>query len=148
MNHRRIRTAAAVAVLGFALSACATWSSATVTPPPGGSAVTAATAAPRGAPAGAAMAAARPAPDPSQIMLTTVDVTDRPYDVLGDIEVTVNKTTLFHPDPTPAHVDAKLREEAAALGADAVVLVTYGTVGMSWWSYGALDGSGRAVRWK
>ena len=32
------------------------------------------------------------------------------YDVLGDLEVTVNKTMVFFPDPTPADIDAKLRE--------------------------------------
>jgi hypothetical protein len=57
-------------------------------------------------------------------------------------------STVFHPDPTPAHVDEKLREQAAALGADAVILVKYGKVGISWVSYGSLDGSGRAVKWK
>ena len=115
MNRIRIRTAA-VAVLGLAVSGCATWSDTTVTPPGGGSQASAPVSA----------AAARPVLDPSRIVLTMGDVTDRPYDALGDIEVTVNKTTVFHPDPMPAHVDEKLREQAAALGADAVILVKYG----------------------
>ena len=97
MNRIRIR-AAAVAVLGLAVSGCATWSDATVTPPGGG----------------------------SQASASASAVAARPVDALGDIEVTVNKTTVFHPDPMPAHVDEKLREQAAALGADAVILVKYG----------------------
>ncbi len=59
--------------------------------------------------------------------------------------MTVNKTTLFHPDPTPELVDQKLRDKAAELGADAVILVRYGTVGVSLISWGSLDGKGRAI---
>ena len=78
--------------------------------------------------------------------MTKDDITDRPYEVLGDINTTVNKTTIFHPDPTEALVDVKLREEAAKLGADAVILARYGTVGVAFMSWGSLDGNGRAVR--
>jgi uncharacterized protein YbjQ (UPF0145 family) len=97
--------------------------------------------------------AALPAPaeavvktDPAAVIVTKEDITDRTYKSLGDIKVTVNKTTLFHPDPTPALVDVELKEEAAKLGADAVVLVRYGTVGVSLFSWGSLDGQGRAVK--
>ena len=81
----------------------------------------------------------------SEIIVTEEDITDRPYRVLGDINVTVNKTTIFSPDPTPALVNEELREEAYDLGADAVVLVRYGSVGVSMMSWGSLDGKGRAV---
>lgn len=84
--------------------------------------------------------------EPAAIIVTKEDITDRKYKSLGDIKVTVNKTTLFHDDPTPALVDKELREEAAKLGADAVVLVRYGTVGVSLFSWGSLDGQGRAVK--
>lgn len=91
--------------------------------------------------------AAKHAPtDPAKIILTKQDITDRKYEVIQDIEVTVNKTTVFHPDPTPALVDEKLRADAAKLGADAVVLVSYGEVGVSLLSWGSLDGKGRAVK--
>lgn len=83
---------------------------------------------------------------PHEIIITEKDITDRPYTTLGDINVTVNKTTIFHPDPTPELVNAKLQEEASKIGADAVVLVRYGTVGISMMSWGSLDGKGRAVR--
>lgn len=117
---------AAIAVL-LAVSGCATWSTSSVEP---------------------AATATTPAAtkDPASIIVTKDDITDRPYEVLGDINVTVNKTTIFHPDPTEALVDANLREEAAKLGADAVILVRYGTVGIAFMSWGSLDGNGRAVR--
>ena len=79
------------------------------------------------------------------ILVTEDDITDRAYAVLGDLEVTVNKLTMLHPDPTKDLVDSELRKEAAKIGADAVILVLYGSVGISFVSWGSLDGQGRAV---
>jgi hypothetical protein len=79
------------------------------------------------------------------IVLTEGDITDRSYKAIGELEVTVNKTTLFNKDPTREMVAAKLREEAAKIGADAVILVRYGSLGISFMSWGSLDGRGRAV---
>jgi len=119
-----------ILAIGFLLSSCATWSTSDVEPAVG---------------AKEASAAAVEKSDPTKIMLTQDDIVDRPYRVLGDIEVTVNKTTLFHPDPTPELVDKELREKASELGADAVILIRYGTVGVSFMSWGSLDGKGRAI---
>lgn len=116
-------------LVSAALTACAgQWGNAEVTPASG---TTAAAVAPT---------------DPATITLTEDDITDRQYKVLADLEVTANKTTLFNKDPTPADIDRRLRDEAAKLGADAVILVRYGTVGISLFSWGSLDGQGRAVK--
>lgn len=48
---------------------------------------------------------------PSQIYLTDKDVVDRPYKSLGDITATVNKTTIFHPNPTREMVNEKLQKK-------------------------------------
>ncbi|MDP2000572.1 MAG: hypothetical protein Q8K22_13420, partial [Rhodoferax sp.] len=61
--------------------------------------------------------------------------------------VTVNKTTVFHPEPTQELVNAQLREKGAELGADAVILVRYGKGGISFFSWGSLDGKGRAIKY-
>lgn len=82
---------------------------------------------------------------PESIVITTGDITDRPYRSLGDISVTVSKWTIFDADPTPEKVNDALRAKAAELGANAVVLVRYGTVGIGALTWGKLDGSGRAV---
>lgn len=111
-----------------ALSGCGSYASGSVTPAPG---------------AAAAAAAAR---DPATVQLTENDITDRRYQSLGDISVAVRKTTIFDADPTRARVDEALKREAARVGADAVVLVRYGTVGIDAFSWGRLDGNGRAVR--
>ena len=83
--------------------------------------------------------------DPTLILITEEDVSDRKYKILGDIEVTVRKTTIFHKDPTPEMVEEKLRLKAAEMGADAIILVRYGDVGVSLMSWGALNGKGRAI---
>jgi hypothetical protein len=126
-------TAAAVCISAVVLAGCASWSTANVD--------TRNADAPRDA---AVANGARKSP--SQVQLTDKDVNDRQYVSLGDISVTVNKTTVFNADPTPAMVDEKLREKAAEMGADAVILVRYGKGGVSLMSWGSLEGKGRAVR--
>ena len=82
---------------------------------------------------------------PEDIVVTEADISDRKYRALGDIDVTVNKTTIFNAAPTPEKVNDELRKVAAKLGADAVILVRYGTVGISGSSWGSLSGKGRAI---
>lgn len=85
--------------------------------------------------------------EPSQIYLTDQDVVDREYKSLGDITVRVNKTTIFHPNPTRDMVNEKLQKEASKLGADAVILIRYGDGGISLMSWGSLEGKGRAIKY-
>jgi uncharacterized protein YbjQ (UPF0145 family) len=93
-------------------------------------------------------AAVRAPTSPAKITLTEADITNRRYTALGDITVTVNKTTVFHADPTREHVNEKLRERAAELGADAVILVRYGKTGVGLMSWGSLEGKGRAIKFQ
>ena len=79
------------------------------------------------------------------IVITETDMSDRNYTVAGDISVTVNKTFIFSKTPTRKMVNEKLRQEALKIGADAVILVRYGSVGIGMFSYGSLNGKGRAV---
>ena len=95
-----------------------------------------------------AAAAGRPATPVDQIQIIEGDVTDRPYKSLGDVSVTVNKSTLFNADPTREMVNQRLRTQAGKLGADAVIQVRYGTVGISAFSWGSLDGKGRAIAYE
>lgn len=83
-----------------------------------------------------------------KILVSEADITDRTYDSVGDITVTVNKTTVFHPTPTRELVNVKLQEKAADLGADAVILVRYGEAGVSFFSWGSLEGKGRAIKFQ
>ena len=87
---------------------------------------------------------ARSATNSANIAITEGDLT-RPYETLGDVDVTVNKMTIVNHDPTRENVNAALRERAATLGADAIIFARYGTVGISPLSWGSLEGKGRAV---
>jgi hypothetical protein len=82
------------------------------------------------------------------VVVTENDIANRPYVALGDIEVTVKKWTIFDADPTRDMITEALRQKAAEMGADAVVLARYGTVGIGFWSWGQMDGQGRAVAFK
>ena len=83
----------------------------------------------------------------AQIALIETDV-DRPYDVLGDLEVVVRQRGAFGDEPTQAIALAALREEAGRLGAHAVILISFGESGTSLWSYNELRGHGRAIRFR
>jgi uncharacterized protein YbjQ (UPF0145 family) len=108
------------------LAGCATWTTGSTTP--------------------TSIAAANQPRDPAAVIVTENDITTRPYTVVGDIKVSVHKTTIFNSDPTREQVNEAMQSEAAKLGADAVVLARYGTVGIDPLSWGRLDGNGRAVR--
>lgn len=87
-----------------------------------------------------------PVTQAENIEVLETDVIGRKYQSLGDLSVRVNKTTVFHPSPTKELVNARLRADAAKLGADAVIFATYGTVGLSITSWGSMNGRGRAIR--
>jgi|TARA_B100001964_G_scaffold99678_1_gene111295 uncharacterized protein YbjQ (UPF0145 family) len=80
------------------------------------------------------------------ITITSLDITNREYEVIGDISVSVNKTTVFNADPTREQINSKLKEKAASLGADAVILVRYGKGGIGLMTWGHLEGKGRAIK--
>jgi uncharacterized protein YbjQ (UPF0145 family) len=82
----------------------------------------------------------------SEVILTEADITDKKYNVICDLTVVVKKMTLFNADPTREDVNIKLREEAAKVGADAVIFVRAGSAGISALSWGEMEGKGRAVK--
>ncbi|HLO78867.1 MAG TPA: hypothetical protein VK196_20610 [Magnetospirillum sp.] len=88
-----------------------------------------------------------PSNHPAAVEVFEGDVTDRPYVTLGDVTVTVSKNTIFDSDPNHGEANAKLRAAAGNMGADAVVLVRYGAVGISFWSWGTMEVKGRAIRY-
>src|SRR5690348_15527031 len=88
---------------------------------------------------------ARPAKSPDQVVLTEGDITDRPYQIIKDVDVTVSKPNVFADDPTQAQVAAELKKRAAEMGADAVIFVRYGALGMGLFNWGEMKGRGRAV---
>lgn len=84
--------------------------------------------------------------DPRKIVISEGDIKDKKYELLGEIEATASKATIFSPNPTREEVNYFLLEKASRLGADAIIDVHYGSVRLGVWSWGELDGSGKAVK--
>lgn len=86
-----------------------------------------------------------------QTNVAHVEVTEaepgRPYHVLGDITVRGRQVSTFGAPPTRVSLTLALRERAAALGADAVILVRFGAQGVGALSWNELEARGRAVRY-
>lgn len=89
-----------------------------------------------------------PLQTPPDAVLVFVSDVEQPYDVLGDLEVIVRQTSAFGEKPTQDMAIAKMREQAGRIGAHAIVLVEFGVMGTSWWSYNELRGHGRAIRFR
>lgn len=68
------------------------------------------------------------------------------FEVIGKVEATVKKLTVFHKNPTKVQANKALREKAVLLGSDAVVDVQYKSgIGALTWGY--IKASGKAVRY-
>ena len=60
-------------------------------------------------------------------MLTEQDLAGRAYERLGEVEAAARQTSLFPKKSARVLMDEQLRAKAAALGADAVILIRYNT---------------------
>ncbi len=69
---------------------------------------------------------------------------ERPYRTIGEISAKVQAATAFSKTPTIEDVNLKLQEQAARMGANAVIQVQYDR-GMSLTSYKVLKAKGIAV---
>lgn len=74
------------------------------------------------------------------------DITDRPYEVIGEVEAGVRKTTIFHPKASEKKIYRELWERAEKIGADAVIKATYGKSHITVESWGKTRARGIAVR--
>ncbi len=79
----------------------------------------------------------------ARVIITEGTLSGRKYRVIGPIEVTVKKLTVFHKSPTTEQANEALKEKARAMGADAVIEVTYDSgVGFTSWGYIEAKGTG------
>lgn len=94
----------------------------------------------------AAAAAQNSATPVDQIALTeAASINGGRYTELGPIVASVGKPTVFHPTPTVADAEQKLRIEAAELGADAVINTKISAPHVCPLSWSCRDVSGTAV---
>jgi len=83
----------------------------------------------------------------NSIQVTTADTTNGgKFVVVGPVDATVGKLTAFHPTPTVAQAEQKLRIEAAELGADAVISASISEVKVCALSWGCRTAEGIAVK--
>lgn len=98
---------------------------------------------------------AKPAPRPFAVVNDAVgvpvfagDITDRPYDVIGQVKAGVRKATIFSAKASEAKIFRELWERADRLGADAVINATYGESHVTAISWGKTNATGTAIRFK
>jgi len=83
---------------------------------------------------------------PSTILMYELDVADRPYSNLGEVSVSLTRINPWGEEPTQAHVEAKLKEEAIKKGADALIYVHYTKLGASWNRVSGIEGKAQAIK--
>jgi uncharacterized protein YbjQ (UPF0145 family) len=74
------------------------------------------------------------------------DITDRPYQVIGEVKAGVRKTTIFSKEAGQAKIYRELWERAEKLKADAVINARYGDSHVSAFSWGKTNATGTAIR--
>ncbi|MEM6376129.1 MAG: heavy metal-binding domain-containing protein [Pseudomonadota bacterium] len=121
-----MKNIAVIVISGLVLSGCNTWSASNVRQDP------------------PEVVFAAVAPQDVQIFEGSLPAGS--YDVVTDLVVSVNKTTAFNANPTREQVVAKLQEEAASIGANAVINAEISEVQVSLMSWGTRNGKGQAVR--
>jgi hypothetical protein len=78
--------------------------------------------------------------------VTSGDIADRPYRMLGEVRAEVRKATAFSRAPSRSHVYGELWERAQRLGADAVVRAQFGEARVTLMSWGSRRATGQAVK--
>jgi hypothetical protein len=82
----------------------------------------------------------------AEAIITEGDITDRPYQIIGDVALTVKKVGIVDRPPIEEKAQIALRAKAAEMGADAIILVRYEKHGFTGLSMGRIDVTGRAVK--
>ena len=76
------------------------------------------------------------------------DITDRPYEVIGEVKAGVRKATIFSKEASQKKIYRELWERADKQGADAVINATYGDSHIALTSWGKTNAKGTAIRFK
>lgn len=74
------------------------------------------------------------------------DITDRPYEVLGEVEAGVRKATIFSKAASPNKIYRELWERAEKMNADAVINAKFGKSHVTAMSWGKTNATGTAIR--
>ena len=82
----------------------------------------------------------------ARVPVTTADITDRPYRVVGHVHRNVRKATVFSKSASLEKLKKELWERGRALNADAVVNARYGDARITVMSWGANKVEGDAIK--
>lgn len=99
-------------------------------------------------------APAAPAPQSGQVNpdagvpVYPYDITDRPYEVVGEVKAEVRKGTIFSKEASQAKIYRELWERGRKLNADAVIKAAYGDSRVTLMSWGSIKATGTAIRFK
>lgn len=74
------------------------------------------------------------------------DITDRKYEVIGEIKAGVRKGSVFSKEASQTKIYKELWERAEKKGADAVINAKYGDSHISAFSWGKTNATGTAIR--
>lgn len=74
------------------------------------------------------------------------DITDRPYQVIGEVKAGVRKATIFSKAPSQEKIYRELWERGEKLGADAVIKAQYGDAHVTALSWGSSSATGVAIK--
>lgn len=76
------------------------------------------------------------------------DILDRPYIVIGEIESSASKATIFSQESSQKKIYENLWKKAEKLGADAVINAKYGDSHVTAFSWGKTNSTGTAIKFK
>ena len=74
------------------------------------------------------------------------DITDRPYEVIGEGKAEIRKATIFSKEASQEKIYRELWERGEKLGADAVIKAGYGDSRVTLMSWGSTAATGTAIR--
>ena len=80
-----------------------------------------------------------------KVVISELDILDRPYKIIGDVSA-IDTSSMPFSKPTQLDATIKLREAASAMGADAVIYVTYSKKEGSMMSGSGIEAKGKAIK--
>jgi uncharacterized protein YbjQ (UPF0145 family) len=76
------------------------------------------------------------------------EITDRSYEVLGEVKAGVRKATVFSKEASQEKIYKELWERGEKMGADAIINAKYGDSHISALSWGKTNATGTAIKFK
>ena len=76
------------------------------------------------------------------------DITDRPYEILGEVKAGVRKGSMFSKEASQEKIYQELWERGEKMGADAIINAKYGDSHVSAFSWGKTNATGTAIKFK